>query len=497
MKKILISTLLMLGIALNGAAALRVAAKVETPVALGTGEDFHITATEEAITANGTVDMTDPGCRLFFDNIRPSDIINNYIGKITVAGTKAEPGVNVRLSVYRHGTEVLPHSPGYSPLTVFDTYGCNGASESFTTGPHYTNAPAADVRPDNARTLKLDNTIHSFTLSRGYMATLATEPDGTGASRCFIADDSDLTVDRLPEELDGKVSFVRVFAWHKPSKKGWVGGNGKKEPSEGFLDEQADLTGSTWAYNWGTSADWGRSPRAKGRAWVNQEFVPEKWGRGGHRDWRHLTNDTTFTHLLSYNEPDHKEQSNITVDEAIAEWPRHLSTGLRLGSPATTDFKWLYRFMDSCDSLGYRVDFVAIHAYWGGPGGALQVKSVDDWYRQLRKVHERTGRPIWITEWNNGANWTREPWPADQAARSEKQRAFMTEVLAMMDTCDFIERYSVYNWVEQKRALFWGNRELTPAGRVYADFKAAPAYSPRIAGTRAGATLLSYTNSKK
>lgn len=30
----------------------------------------------------------------------------------------------------------------------------------------------------------------------------------------------------------------------------------------------------------------------------------------------------------------------------------------------------------------------------------------------------------------------------------------MTEILAMMDTCKFIERYSVYNWVEEKRSLF-------------------------------------------
>ncbi len=496
MKKLLISTILLLGIALTGVAGLGVVTCVETPVTLGAGEDLHITATGDAVTGEGCIDMADPGCRLYFDNIRPSDILNNYIGRITVGGAKAEPGVNVRLSVYRHGTEVLPHAPGYAALTAFGSYSCTGTSETFATGPHYTNAPSADVRRENARALGMDNAMHSFTLSRGYMATLATEPDGTGTSICFIADDSDLTVDRLPASLDGKVSFVRVFPWHKPSKKGWVGGNGHPAPSEGFLDEQADLTGSTWAYNWGTSADWGRSPQAKGRAWVNQEFVPEKWGRGGRRDWQRLANDTTFTHLLSYNEPDHKEQSNITVEQAIEEWPRHLSTGLRLGSPATTDFRWLYSFIDSCDSLGYRVDFVAIHAYWGGPGGALEVKSVDDWYSHLRKVHERTGRPIWITEWNNGANWTREPWPDDSSARTEKQRAFMADVLAMMDTCDFIERYSVYNWVEEKRALFWGDRELTPAGRVYTDFKASRAYSPRLAGTHAATTLLSFINSK-
>lgn len=78
----------------------------------------------------------------------------------------------------------------------------------------------------------------------------------------------------------------------------------------------------------------------------------------------------------------------------------------------------------------------------------------------MKEVHEKTGRPLWITEWNNGANWTHETWPSDKAAQQEKQRLFMTEILAMMDTCKFIERYSVYNWVEEKRSLFWQNLQF-------------------------------------
>ena len=116
---------------------------------------------------------------------------------------------------------------------------------------------------------------------------------------------------------------------------------------------------------------------------------------------------------------------------------------MRVGSPATTDFGWLYDFMSECNKRNYRVEYVAIHAYWGGSGGSVVVSSVKDWYNKLKEVHEKTGRPLWITEWNNGANWTHETWPSDKAAQQEKQRLFMTEILAMMDTCKFIERYSV------------------------------------------------------
>lgn len=460
---------------LSAQAGIRVVDCVADDITVDGVTDLHITATD-AIAGGSVVNLIGDDCRLFFDNIRPSDVISRYSGSVRVNGDVLEPDVNARISVYRHGTEILPHSSSFSPLEAFVSPACVGKAVSFKPGLYYSNAPSADVDADNISSLSIDNAMRSFILRRGYMATLATNPDGTGYSRCFIADENDLRVEALPAELDGKVSFIRVFAWQQPSKKGWVGGNGKTNPPEGYLEAQSDATGSTWVYNWGASADWGRSPKVKGTPWRNQEFVPEKWGHGGDSDWKKIANNSAYTHLLSYNEPDHGEQSNVSVDRAIAEWPRHLQTGLRLGSPATTDFAWLHRFMDECDKRNYRVDYVAIHAYWGGSGSAVQVSSVKDWYRKLKEIHEKTGRPIWITEWNNGANWTHEAWPSDKAEQQEKQRKFMEEVLAMMDTCSFIERYSVYNWVEEKRSLFWGNLNLTPAGKVYRDFKALAAF---------------------
>lgn len=469
--------------ALTGApcadASLRVIGTVEADLRIEGNTDVHVTSDDAAVAAGAVIDLADDACRLFFDNIRPSDVISRYSGSIRVKGEALEPDVNARVTVYRHGTEVLPHDSAFTPLVCYAGAAMSGASEKYMAGPYYSNAPSADVSADNIRPLALDEEIRSFSLARGYMATLAANPDGTGYSRCFIAEDVDLQLESLPEELAGKVSFVRVFPWRQASKKGWVGGNNKTNPPEGYLEAQCDATMSTWVYSWSASADYGRSPEAKGTPWFNQEFVPEKWGHGGDSDWKRIANSTTYTHLLSYNEPDHGEQSNVTVEKAIAEWPRHMQTGLRLGSPATTNFSWLYNFMDEARKRNYRVDYVAIHAYWGGRGSAVQVSSVSEWYAKLKEIHEKTGRPLWITEWNNGANWTHEPWPSDKSEQQEKQRKFMEEVLAMMDTCSFIERYSVYNWVEEKRAMFWGNLNLTPAGKVYRDFNAAAAFDRR------------------
>ena len=84
-----------------------------------------------------------------------------------------------------------------------------------------------------------------------------------------------------------------------------------------------------------------------------------------------------------------------------------MQTGMRLGSPATTDFNWLYNFMNECRQRNYRVDYVVVHAYWGG-------LSATEWYQKLKVIHQRTKRPLWIKKWNNGANWTKESWPSSQ-----------------------------------------------------------------------------------
>lgn len=200
------------------------------------------------------------------------------------------------------------------------------------------------------------------------------------------------------------------------------------------------------------------------------EYTPIKQNAGW-PSWSSINAKENVSHLLGYNEPDHTEQSNVRVDEAVANWPDYLASGLRLGAPATTNFGWLYEFMDKCEALNYRVDFVAVHAYWGG-------KTPANWYKDIKYIHDRTGRPLWITEWNNGANGTNEWWPADKIAQQNKQLNDIKAILNVLDTASFIERYSIYNWVEDKRAIIL-NGELTPAGEYYANSNSAIAFNKK------------------
>ena len=396
--------------------------------------ELHLTATTSVLT-NTTINLTSDNSWVFFDNVRPAEVITSYLKYFSVNGVTAVKPTNIRLSIYKQGTVVIPEPANYQALKVYTLQNYQGDSASYS------------LNVFNSALGTMDNKIRSFKLKRGYMATLATSADGSGYSRVFIADDSDLEVPVMTDFLDQKVSSIRVMSWEYTSKKGWCGYN----PSN------YNQTNSTWRYDWNVG----------GLTDSLVEYVPIRQN-GGWPGWDAIKAKTNVTHVLGFNEPDHTEQANLTVAQALAEWPDMIKTGLRIGSPACTNFNWLYEFMDSCKARNYRVDFVAIHAYWGG-------KSPQNWYNDIKYIHDRTGCPIWITEWNNGANWTTEAWPdADHTLTTNNAAKMLSDlkgILQVLDTASFIERYSIYNWVQDCRAMVLNNGTsdyLTPAGAYYA-----------------------------
>lgn len=430
---------------------------ITSPVVFSSAVDIHLTNSDSAIAKGATVDLQSPDAWLFFDNVKPNDVVKAYSSYILINGQPMVVKQNARVTVYKSGAVVMAHSPNFEALTVYSQKEFSGEEERFVPNYYYSNCPPDSAPSTMRQPLKLDNIIHSFVLRRGYMATMACESNGMGYSRVFIADDADIRMDEMPDELNGKVSYIRVICWRYPSKKGWAGSTWSAMP-EGlkYAPQQCDFTNSTWYYNWGTRPS-GNTDEIKYS--LNQEFVPEKWGAGG--SWNGIYSIEDASHLLGYNEPDHSEQSNVSVAKAIEEWPLMLQTGMRLGSPATTNFTWLYNFMSEARKRNYRVDFVVVHAYWGGLSGS-------EWYEKLKVIHERTGRPLWIKEWNNGANWTKEGWPSGTDEQYARQLRDLKDILTVMDTCSFIERYSIYNWVEDKRMIISSSAKLTPAGEYYA-----------------------------
>ncbi|MCB9495978.1 MAG: hypothetical protein H6686_03720 [Fibrobacteria bacterium] len=448
--------LLLLGIHLVHAAESLVDYNATLPSLSGRVVDFsgtcRVTVTDSVAPLSGAVlNLKSDDIWLYFPNIRPTRFDSLHRGQILIDGSPAVLSQNIRLDQYLQGTMVISHPSTYKPLALYTGAGRTGEVLEPELYTYYKTAQLG----------ALDNRFQSFRLKRGYMATLAENEDGTGASRVYVADRDDLVVDPLPEGLAGRVSFVRVFPWRWTAKKGWTNGI-----------PAARALRTSWWYDWNNGE----------ASTLDIEYVPMRHDKKG-SDYGRMNSKLRVTHALGYNEPDRPDQADATVDEAIAAWPEMLKSGLRVGSPSPSDAAagadWLFAFMAKADSLHYRVDFIPVHWYKGG-------QTASQFYGWLKWIHEKTKRPIWITEWNNGANWT-----CCKPTYEENAQA-IGSMIRMMDTARFVERYSIYEWVEDTRQMFVVNpTSLTPAGVVYRDDISPMAYDDDMANQIHGACLSS------
>lgn len=417
--------------------------QVSGTVTLSTDVDYVITATNPF--ADGAVlDIANTErAVVILPNVKPSAAAT-HLNHIRIDGAKAVKNTNCMIKIYANGSIILPHGKNISPLTVYTGKGQTGESDSFAVGTR-----------QSLENHALNNKIQSFTLKRGYMVWFATKSasNNPGYNRIFIADKEDLKVD-LPNILSSSVSALRVSQWNDASKKGYAGW----DPA---FNEPLN---TTWCYSWDAGVN----------IWDDREYVTHHH----HEGWPGISevgNNGTSANILGNNEPDNtgddREQVN-SVAEVLATWPEMMATGRRLGSPAVAgNYAWLYEFMDSIDARGWRCDFVAVHAYWYSDWGS--------WNSQLSGIRNRTGRPIWITEMNYGANWT--GWPGSDrtgsAANYAIQMQHMKPIIDGLEATPWIERYAYYNWVEDCRKVIDGSMKLTPIGEYYANKESGMAYS--------------------
>ena len=142
-------------------------------------------------------------------------------------------------------------------------------------------------------------------------------------------------------------------------------------------------------------------------------------------------------YLMGFNEPDGSDQANMTVDTALAMWPRLERMNLPLVSPGTVNPNnaWMNEFMTRALDLGYRIDAISAHRYAGPSSGnsgpLIQI---------LEDFHNEWERPVWLTEfsirdWNDNQNWTEEDnytWLADFIWRAE--------------SLDWLQKHSLFLW---------------------------------------------------
>ena len=407
-----------------------------------------------------TINLNSVDAWIFLPNVKPSVTASTYLGQVKVSGAAAVANNNVRVVQYgQNGAVVIPQSSTFQPLTVFAGAEFTGTATPYSQWTYYTGRGFTNAS--------------SFKLKRGYQVVFAQSADGKNCSQCYVAQDGDLEVGVLPATLDQQVQFIYVTPWRWISKKG-IAGN----PGISWLNVN-------WWYDW--NLDQSSSPDLEYEA-IRQD---QSWPSPA-QDWQSLGINT----VLGYNEPDNTSQANLPVSTAVSSWGDLLGAGLRVGSPATTDAgpsSWLFPFISQADSAGLRVDFVAIHYYQAhdptDPAGCAS-----QMYDFLLNLWNNTQRPIWVTEWNNGANWTdNDPYPPPTYAQ---QQACIAAMVNMLESTPFVERYALYNWVEDTRSLVASSNTVTPAGVTYSNLVSGLSCSQAMPnnGTRGIAEFLFASN---
>ncbi len=214
----------------------------------------------------------------------------------------------------------------------------------------------------------------------------------------------------------------------------------------GFGAEHISALNVGWFYNWG--------PQTK--LTLSIPFVPMIWSL------KTLDANIRDEYVLGFNEPDHKDQANIPVKDALARWPAIKSKGRQIGSPAmagnpvTGD--WLPAFMRN----KHQADFICVHWY----KGADARKFISD----MEQVHQKYNKPIWVTEFAPQTDDETRQSPGKFTQKEVEQ--FIRETTRWMESTPYIHRYAWHHpraGVTGTSSLFDQSGALTPTGRAYAE----------------------------
>ncbi|GAA5117373.1 autotransporter-associated beta strand repeat-containing protein [Luteolibacter yonseiensis] len=420
-----------------------------TTVTMTGRSELRITGNTAPITGC-VIHLNSPDSWFFMTTVRPATVSSSYLSQVRVNGAAAVLNTNCRVVEYGDGTVVIPHASTFAPLQVFSGSYFTGSSMQLTNYTAYNDSSLG----------VLANNVSSFKLKRGYTATLAQNASGTGMSRNYVAQDGDIEVAVMPSGMNDSVSFIRIFPWRWVTKKG-------------SCDVDPTALNATWHYNWNIDKN----------SALNWEYVAIKQ----QPHWPSLAQDWKargVNHVLGLNEPNNPVEDsykNLTpvgsVDDAVARMPDLLGTGLRVGAPAVTDggYSWIVDFVNKANTAGHRIDFVPVH-YYRSSSGNNPTTAANSMYAFLKSIHDATGKPIWVTEFNNGANWT------DNAhdPNTDQNKNVIEAMMNMMDSTPWIERYAVYSNVEWFRKTNYDDGSLTPMGVMYRDRAAPIAYLQEI-----------------
>ncbi|KAJ6621855.1 hypothetical protein B0H10DRAFT_1789058 [Mycena sp. CBHHK59/15] len=206
-----------------------------------------------------------------------------------------------------------------------------------------------------------------------------------------------------------------------------------KLPKRGLAfadDDTADISKAnasasvvSWMYNWGVTPPSTTS---------GIEYIPMQWGAANIENIAVTVKGLGAKTLLTFNEPDFDEQSNINATYAAQLWMQWIeplkASNITLGGPAissaATGRQWLSDFMAACTNC--TIDFIPFHWYGSGTGG---------FYDYLYQLHGQfPTHKLWVTEF------------AETSTNDSVVLDFMNQTMTTLDTLDFVERYAWFGY---------------------------------------------------
>jgi Glycosyl hydrolase catalytic core len=230
-------------------------------------------------------------------------------------------------------------------------------------------------------------------------------------------------------------------------------------PGSAFARTSAQ-PGVSWWYNWALDGS-GNDPSI--------EHVPMVWGTSSLGD----ALPAGAKYVLGFNEPNFKAQSNLTPEQAAADWPQveaqAKATGAAIVSPAvnfcgsasdpsrcsdstvTDPYTWLKDFFAAC--AGCQVDYLAVHWY------NCDLPSLQGYIDGSSSLQGfvQFGRPIWLTEFS-----------CDGSHSAADQAAYMKQAVPYLEGNPHVFRYSWFSATPIPSSLLAnGDGTLTDLGKTY------------------------------
>lgn len=197
-----------------------------------------------------------------------------------------------------------------------------------------------------------------------------------------------------------------------------------------------------WWYNWALLPTDGIHDMT---ADDGAEYVPMIWGDQNDQEYlrKYLQKHPEVHYILGFNEPNFKDQANMTPQQAADNWYKIEDIAdefnLKIVGPAVnyspgdvdipgTDnngspFEYLDAFFADCS--GCRVDYIAIHGY---------MSSVSSLEQYVEQFHQRYNKPIWLTEWNLTSGTGSET--------TEQQLDFLAKTTRWLEAQSYVARYA-------------------------------------------------------